>query len=115
MVTHYEVRCESLGAPVLRYQYVTVPSKRAEAAEYFEFLKTARTQLSELTKMEIMKVPEAKRSADCRRWLRGSMTLKWIHERLVEFPSTWAFYDDEIIRSFDDCWKQSQDQGKEGS
>ncbi|KAF2662002.1 hypothetical protein K491DRAFT_710419 [Lophiostoma macrostomum CBS 122681] len=107
-VAHYETRCKPLFAPVLRYQYVIVKGRQREDPDHVELSETLQSRLSELTKMEILKIPKAQRTADCSRWLRESLSLKWIYDRFVDFPPSWTFYDDEVTKAMDYYWKRSQ-------
>ncbi|KAF2006304.1 hypothetical protein P154DRAFT_603813 [Amniculicola lignicola CBS 123094] len=97
--------------PVLRYEYVTRSTDKA-APSYGDAIKELEDRLTELTIMEIIKIPKEERSQDLESLLnRDGQQSEDFRERFVP-PPTWNFHDVELIAFLQEVAERDEDRYK---
>ena len=115
---------EALRHPVLKYQYVTLAEDqrdmsgiilddsqdRKRASHYARRCQELEERLDELTLLELTKIPSAKRPPEFARLSAGDYSIREASTTRGNFtlPTTWTFYDEEVIAFLAEAWAEQQ-------
>ncbi|KAH6639165.1 hypothetical protein C7974DRAFT_449101 [Boeremia exigua] len=126
-VTNYEVEFEDIiSHPVLRHRYITLTEdtcydddelslfdangQRIRTSHFTRRCDELCDRLDELTLVELTKIPSAERPPQFAQLSAGHGAIKEAHKTrgLFKLPSTWTFYDDEVIAFLNKTWVEQQ-------